>query len=414
MSYPAPSPIPNPNNFNINFFQDTNEDLTLKEADARYLKLSGGNLAGSLTIQNQLTVSRTTNGEAIRFNNSTVSGAIHLQTSNAHIGTTSNHNFNIHANNTAVLQCLSTGGVNIINGLTANSSSVINNSTNYNGVMNTSALLLRQPINTNGNKISLDFIVSANVINETNTAGASITFERVSNNSNGNLIFSVKKIGNATEIPTETFKINNTGVCTFSNTNNNRYIEWTDGSSVASTFINSSGVPSIGTWNNVGLGFFTNSGSSQQFFLSPTSSRVGVGTNSPSFQFQVSTDSAAKPSTNTWTVSSDERIKENIEDANLDICYNNVKNLKLKRYKYKDNFIENHSIEDRTKLGWIAQEVKQYIPKAVTITNNEDYGIEDFHSLNSDQIIASLYGAVQKLIITVEQQQEFINSLEVE
>ncbi len=143
-------------------------------------------------------------------------------------------------------------------------------------------------------------------------------------------------------------------------------------------------------------------------------SRVGIGISSPSYQFQISTDSAAKPSTNTWTVSSDERIKEDIEDANLDICYNNIKNLKLKRYKWIDSFIENHSIEDQHKLGWIAQEVETIIPKAVITTNNEEYNIEDFKSLNADQIYASLYGAVQKIINKLENIENFIATLDIE
>ena len=36
--------------------------------------------------------------------------------------------------------------------------------------------------------------------------------------------------------------------------------------------------------------------------------------------------------------------KEDIEDADLDICYNNIKNLPLKRYKWKDNYLKN--VED--------------------------------------------------------------------
>ena len=39
---------------------------------------------------------------------------------------------------------------------------------------------------------------------------------------------------------------------------------------------------------------------------------VGIGDSSPSYQLELSTDSAAKPSTNTWTISSDERLKQNM------------------------------------------------------------------------------------------------------
>jgi hypothetical protein len=41
--------------------------------------------------------------------------------------------------------------------------------------------------------------------------------------------------------------------------------------------------------------------------------RVGIGTNAPSYLFQLSTDSAAKPTTNTWTIASDARIKTNVK-----------------------------------------------------------------------------------------------------
>jgi hypothetical protein len=52
------------------------------------------------------------------------------------------------------------------------------------------------------------------------------------------------------------------------------------------------------------------------------------------------------------------------------------------------------------RLGWIAQEVQPVFPKAVTAANKEGFG--DCLSLNVDQLNASLYGAVQKLIQKVE------------
>lgn len=404
----------NTNIFNNSAFDDLTGSLNLSEADDRYLKLTGGTLTGALSLNNELNVIRTSNGEAIRINNGTVFSAMHLQTSNCHIGTTSNHNFNIQANGNNVIQCLNTGVCNILNGLTVNASSSINTLINYNGVMNTSSLVLRQISNTNNHKVSLDFIVSGNVIDTVNTAGSSIFHERTGSSSQGDLCFSVKKTALSTAPLVEILRLKSTGVATFSNTSDNKFIEWTDGICNAATFINSSNIPSIGTTTNHGLGFFTNNGSSSQLFLSATSQRVGIGLNNPTFQFQVSTDSAAKPTSNTWTISSDQRIKEDIIDADLDICYNNIKNLKLKRYKYNDKFIKNHNVNDIHKLGWIAQDVKKVIPKAVFINRNEDYDIDDFHSLNTDQIISCMYGSIQKLIFIIEKHEEFINSLELE
>jgi hypothetical protein len=172
-----------------------------------------------------------------------------------------------------------------------------------------------------------------------------------------------------------------------------------------------------------------------------SSGRLLVGTVSGSYQLQLSTDSAGKPSTNTWTIVSDERIKEEIELADLDICYEAVKNIPLKRFKWKDEVYTEEQAYDRRKLGWIAQDVEAVFPKAVRqhefkynqvfeevvipavpaeldddgniITEEQperiekgelisEEVIEDCRDLNSDQLYAAMYGAIQKLISKVE------------
>jgi len=137
---------------------------------------------------------------------------------------------------------------------------------------------------------------------------------------------------------------------------------------------------------------------------------VGLGTQTPTFRLQLSTNSASKPSTSTWTVSSDERLKNNIVDADIDMCYNNIKNLKLKRYTWKDEVYTNDQVSDRSKLGWIAQEVETVFPKAVE--KHFMHGYEDCRTLNSDQIIASMYGCLQKLINIYDNQTNELNLLD--
>lgn len=176
------------------------------------------------------------------------------------------------------------------------------------------------------------------------------------------------------------------------------------------------GAPSIGSWlmgtasGATGGTFQIGFANTTYAFNIMTSGNIGIGTSTPSYQLQLSSDSAAKPSTSTWTVASDERLKENITQANLDICYNNIKNLPLRRYTWKDSVYTPDQVPDRTQLGWIAQEVKEIIPKAVH-TNNEIHGLKDCHTLNSDQILASLYGAVQKLIQDNEKQNEILDTI---
>ena len=148
-----------------------------------------------------------------------------------------------------------------------------------------------------------------------------------------------------------------------------------------------------------------------------SSGRLIVGViASPAHQLQVATDSAGKPSTNTWTIVSDERIKEDIELADLSLCYQAVKDIPLKRYKWKNEVYTEEQVHDRRKLGWISQDVKAVFPKAVRISEfkynqvfseetkelvSEDI-IEDCHDLNADQLYAAMYGAIQMLMVKVE------------
>lgn len=141
-------------------------------------------------------------------------------------------------------------------------------------------------------------------------------------------------------------------------------------------------------------------------------SRLYIGGNvAPTNLLELAADNAVKPSTSTWTVGSDIRLKEDIVDADLNICYNNIKTLKLRYYKWKDNVYTIEQVADRHKIGWIADEVQKVIPKAVTITNT--LGLEDCKTLNTDQIIANMYGTIQKLIQKVETLEDFINSLDI-
>jgi len=151
-----------------------------------------------------------------------------------------------------------------------------------------------------------------------------------------------------------------------------------------------------------------------------SSGNIGIGTASPAYQLQLSTDSAAKPSTNTWTVASDERLKNDISLADIDRCYEIIKTLPLKRYTWKEEIYSYEQVSDRSKIGWIAQDVQTVFPKGVdtktaTFAPNgsaSEVVIEDCLSLNADQIYAAMYGAIQKLIVIIETQTQTISALE--
>ena len=124
------------------------------------------------------------------------------------------------------------------------------------------------------------------------------------------------------------------------------------------------------------------------------------------FRLAITQDSAFKPGTNLWTTTSDERVKENIVDADLDRCYNDVKSIRLRRFEWNPSFRESWSGTDRHVLGFIAHEVSSIVPKAVT--TQDAFGYPNFQFLNIDQVNMSLFGSVKKLITTNEQLQSTV------
>lgn len=65
---------------------------------------------------------------------------------------------------------------------------------------------------------------------------------------------------------------------------------------------------------------------------------------------------------NLQTANSDIRIKEEVEDANTSICLQNVRDLKIHRYKFK-NFVRGQY--DIHQIGWVADELMNFYPKSV-------------------------------------------------
>ena len=134
---------------------------------------------------------------------------------------------------------------------------------------------------------------------------------------------------------------------------------------------------------------------------------VGIGTTNPSYTLDVrgnifsSTGGFTQSGLTTWSIASDRRIKENIVKASYEKCLENVKNIELYNFNFKDNYVITN---DRHQLGFIAQEVQQVYPKAVEVgrTMKNNGGIEDILTLNITQIEYTLYGAVKELIDNID------------
>jgi hypothetical protein len=104
--------------------------------------------------------------------------------------------------------------------------------------------------------------------------------------------------------------------------------------------------------------------------------------------------------TASWNTGSDRRIKENIERASYDKCFESICRLELNRFNYIKGF--NTVNKDIRQLGFIAQEVNEIFPKAISSQPyySDTLNIPDLLSIDVSQINYALYGAVKKLIET--------------
>jgi len=141
---------------------------------------------------------------------------------------------------------------------------------------------------------------------------------------------------------------------------------------------------------------------------------VGIGL-APTYQLQLSLDSAAKPASSTWTVSSDERLKTDVEVADYDRCYEIVSSLDLKSYNWNSNIPELMlSVgTDHHRLGWIAQELEPIFPKAINVVPDL-YGLSNVLNVNFDQLYAVQYGAVKKMIDKIATLMDTVGALKQE
>ncbi len=76
-----------------------------------------------------------------------------------------------------------------------------------------------------------------------------------------------------------------------------------------------------------------------------------------------------------------------------------MKNIELRRFEWDPQYMSN--VTDKHCVGFIADEIMQYYPKAVT--ESEENGFTDFKTLDVDQIYKTMYGCVKKIIADKEE-----------
>ncbi len=156
---------------------------------------------------------------------------------------------------------------------------------------------------------------------------------------------------------------------------------------------------------NKGFQFRTNGNSTKMVIDS--NGNMGLGNITPTFQLQLSTNSAAKPSSSTWSISSDARLKT--IDGKYDKGLADILQLNTIAYHYKKGNAR-HLPTDEQGYGFIAQDVQKVFPEAVK-ENADGYLSIDLHP-----VLVSYINAFKELntkIGLLEKQNELlINRLE--
>ena len=130
--------------------------------------------------------------------------------------------------------------------------------------------------------------------------------------------------------------------------------------------------------------------------LSPEGGYVGVGIVNPSYQLQLSTDSAGKPSTNTWTIVSDSRLKTvkgEYQKGLAEIC-------QVRPVSYEYNGKAGFVPDGKDKVSILAQELMQVFPECVDTFKGklEEDGPEiDLYNYNGHAITFALINAIKEL-----------------
>jgi hypothetical protein len=124
---------------------------------------------------------------------------------------------------------------------------------------------------------------------------------------------------------------------------------------------------------------------------------VGIGTASPAYQLQISTDSAAKPSTNTWTIASDARLKTVLGDyeKGLDaICA-------LRPVRYEYNGLGGMPADGKEHISIVAQEAQEVFPECIGTfqgkLHEDDEEETELLNYNGHAVTFALINAVREL-----------------
>ena len=153
-----------------------------------------------------------------------------------------------------------------------------------------------------------------------------------------------------------------------------------------------SGVAAIQTFGTTG----------NSLALNPTAGAVGIGMSNPTHLLELAADSAAKPATNTWTITSDIRTKRNVRrfEGGMGI----IRRLEpiVAEYNGKGSTPSGGRVVSLDPV-----QLREVVPHAVSSTrmklNADDEEETDVLGVNTHEIIYHLLLAIKQIDLTVQQ-----------
>ena len=128
---------------------------------------------------------------------------------------------------------------------------------------------------------------------------------------------------------------------------------------------------------------------------------VGIRNTSPTYAFQIgSAGDGSSAIANAWNTYSDIRLKEIVGEIKSDEALEKILNLQAKRFYYKND-------ENKKELvGFIAQEVEEYIPEVISTDSSE----EKYKAIAYDKLIPFLVEAIKQLHKELEEVKQWIKN----
>lgn len=139
---------------------------------------------------------------------------------------------------------------------------------------------------------------------------------------------------------------------------------------------------------------------------------LGIGTTTPGFNLQLAQNSAAKPTSNTWTIVSDERVKTNIRS--YDTGLSKLLEIKPKLFDYNGKAGFDSNVKDN--IGVIAQDIIEIMPETVGTykakLNKKDNKETEIYNFDGHALTFALINAVKELNSKIENLEQKIQILE--